>query len=306
MRAFTAAALQVQPVAAALTQETIQVNVAHAVEWLHRCVDETGAELVVLPETCTTGFSPGRSAVDLWHLVDTIPGHLTEPLHAAAEQLGVHLVYGTYERGPEPGIVFNSAVLVGPNGDVLGSYHKTHPYCTEIVSGGGWVTPGDDVRVVETELGAIGLIICFDGDFPELSRICALQGAELLARPSALLRSADIWELTNRARAYDNHVFVVGSNATGIDPEGLIYFGNSMIVTPVAEVVARGSSYEQWVTARLDPEVAMQSLTPGSSVNQGFDHLADRNLDLLAKHRETLIGPGQTRFPYHRAGSAGE
>ena len=129
--------------------------------------------------------------------------------------------------------------------------------------------------VVETELGAIGLIICFDGDFPELSRICALQGAEVIARPSALLRSADIWELTNRARAYDNHVFVIGSNATGIDPEGLIYFGNSMIVTPVAEVVARGSSYEQWVTARLDPETAMavahsgkQRATRGSTTSR--------------------------------------
>ena len=120
-------------------------------------------------------------------------------------------------------------------------------------------------------------------------------------RPSALLRSADIWELTNRARAYDNHVYVVGANATGVDPAGMIYFGNSMIVTPVAEVVARGSSYEQWVTARLDPDEALRSLTPGSSVRQGFDHLADRNLDLLKRYRDTLAGPGATRFPYRRS-----
>ena len=65
--------------------------------------------------------------------------------------------------------------------------------------------------MVETELGRIGLIICFDGDYPELSRITALRGAEVIARPSALLRSADIWELTNRARAYDNHVYVIGA-----------------------------------------------------------------------------------------------
>ena len=74
------------------------------------------------------------------------------------------------------------------------------------------------------------MIICFDGDYPELSRITAVRGAEVIARPSALLRSADLWELTNRARAYDNHVYVVGANATGIDPAGTIYFGNSMIV----------------------------------------------------------------------------
>jgi predicted amidohydrolase len=65
-----------------------------------------------------------------------------------------------------------------------------------------------------------------------------VQGAQIIARPSALLRSADIWELTSRARAYDNHVYVVAANATGADPGGVLYFGNSLIVTPIAEVVA--------------------------------------------------------------------
>jgi predicted amidohydrolase len=82
---------------------------------------------------------------------------------------------------------------VTPDGKVAGVYRKTHPFCTEMRSRGGWVTPGDEVCVVETELGRIGLIICFDGDYPELSRITALRGAEIICRPSALLRSADIW-----------------------------------------------------------------------------------------------------------------
>ena len=116
---------------------------------------------------------------------------------------------------------------------MLGVYRKTHPFCSELVAGGGWVTPGDTVTVCDTELGRIGMIICFDGDYPELSRIQAVQGAEVICRPSALLRSADIWELTSRARAYDNHVFVIGANAVGIDPAGVLYFGNSHIVTPI-------------------------------------------------------------------------
>src|SRR5262249_24115348 len=82
------------------------------------------------------------------------------------------------------------------------------------------------------------------------------------ARPSALLRSADIWELTNRARAYDNHVYVIGANATGADPGGSIYFGNSMIVTPIAEGVARAALHEGWVSARLDPATPLPSLAP--------------------------------------------
>ena len=124
-------------------------------------------------------------------------------------------------------------------------------------SKGGWVTPGDEVCVVDTELGRIGMVICFDGDYPELARIQAVRGAQVIVRPSALLRSADIWELTCRARAYDNHVYVIGANATGIDPGGLLYFGNSLIVTPVAEVVARAATHECWVSARLDPDRAM-------------------------------------------------
>ncbi|MGI8433853.1 MAG: carbon-nitrogen hydrolase family protein [Nocardioidaceae bacterium] len=306
MKAFTAAALQVRPIAAPLTAETIDANVSHCVDWVARCAEQSGADLIVLPEACTTGFSPGTGADELWDVIDGIPGSQNQPLHEVARRHGVHLVYGVYERGAQRGVVYNSAVLVGPDGTTLGVYHKTHPFCTELVSSGGWVTPGDDVCVVDTELGRIGLIICFDGDYPELSRITALQGATVIARPSALLRSADIWELTNRARAYDNHVFVIGSNATGIDPAGSIYFGNSMIVTPVAEVVARASSFEQWVAARLDPDTALQSLSPGSSVHQGFDHLADRNLALIKNHVDTLTGAGATAFPYSRAGAPHE
>src|SRR4029453_15832082 len=160
------------------------------------------------------------------------------------------------------------------------------------------VTAGDEVCVVDTELGRIGMIICFDGDYPELSRITAVRGAELIARPSALLRSADLWELTNRARAYDNHVYVVGANATGVDPAGVVYFGNSMIVTPISEVVARAASHQGWCSAHLDPATAMATVTPGSSVPQRFDHLADRNLALVERHLDDLRRPATPPFPH--------
>jgi deaminated glutathione amidase len=298
MKAFTAAAVQIAPTPGPLTAASIKGNLAKSVEWVERCVAATGAELVVLPESVTTGFTPGISADELWDLVSEIPGPVVEPLQDVAARLGVHVVVGSYERGPERGVVYNTAALIGRDGAVAGSYHKTHPFCTEMLSRGGWVTPGDEVCVVETDLGRIGLIICFDGDYPELSRITAVRGAEVIVRPSALLRSADIWELTNRARAYDNHVYVVGANATGADPGGVLYFGNSMIVTPVAEVVARAATHECWVSARLDPDTAMASLTPGSSVPQVFDHLADRNLDLIRRYADDLVRPAATSFPH--------
>jgi deaminated glutathione amidase len=298
MRAFTAAAIQVAPVSGPLTASSITSNVDKCVAMVERCVEATGAELVVLPESASTGFTPGVATEQLWELVDVVPGRITTPLQDVAARLRVHVVFGTYERGPSPETVYNTAVLIGPDGRVLASYHKTHLFCGEGHRDGGWVTPGDGVVVVRTGLGSIGLIICFDGDYPELSRVTAIRGAEVICRPSALLRSADIWELTNRARAYDNHVFVVAANATGADPAGVLYFGNSMIVTPIAEVIARAASHEGWVSARLDPDAALRSLTPGSSVPQRFDHLADRNLALYRRHADDLLGPAQAPFPH--------
>ncbi|MFC5750478.1 carbon-nitrogen hydrolase family protein [Actinomadura rugatobispora] len=298
MRAFTAAAVQIAPAPGPLTRDSVRANIDKATTWTRRCVEQTGAELVVLPETCTTGFVPGLPAEGLWEVVSQIPGPVTEPFQETARELGVHLCLGTYERGPDPATVYNSAVLIGPDGSVLGVYRKTHPFRVEDSRHGGWATAGTEVCVVPTDLGRIGMAICFDGDFPELWRIQAVRGAELVCRPSALLRSADIWELTCRARAYDEHVYVVGANAVGADPGGTLYFGNSMIVSPVAEVVARAATHEGWAAARLDPEAAMGSLTPGSSVRHGFDHLAERNLALYEKHAADLVAPAETSFPH--------
>ncbi len=298
MRPFTAAAVQVAPVAGPLTADSVTRNIDTCIDYTRRCVGATGAELVVLPESCTTGFTPGCPTEQLWELVSEVPGPVTRRLADLAAELGIHLVFGTYERGPSPAVVYNSSVLADPRGEVVGVYRKTHPFGPEAVSGGGWVTPGDTVTVVDTELGRIGMIICFDGDYPELARIQAVQGAEVLCRPSALLRSADVWELTSRARAYDNHVFVVGANATGTDPAGVHYFGNSHVVTPVGHIVAKAASHEGWVSARLDPDEALASLTPGSNIGQGFDHLRDRNLDLIRNHREDLESPAKSSFPH--------
>lgn len=296
MKAFTAAALQLAAHPGPLSPATVTANLAHAAEWVRRCAGESGAELIVLPESVTTGFTPGVDVATLWDLVSEIPGAILDPLAEAARAAGVYVVAGSYERGPWRGVVYNAAAVLGPDGNLLGRYRKTHPFGTESAACGGWVTAGDEVAVVDTALGRIGLIICFDGDYPELSRLTALHGAEVIARPSALLRSADLWELTNRARAYDNHVFVVGANATGLDPAGVIYFGNSMIVSPIAQVLARAASHECWVAARLDPATALASLTPGSSVPQPFDHLADRNLSLLRRYADELTRPGRSPF----------
>jgi deaminated glutathione amidase len=289
---FVAAAVQVAPRPGPLDAAAVAANTAHALDWVERCVDATGAQLVVVPEAVTTGFGPGLPPEELWDLIGPIPGPCTEAAQALAARLRTILVWPTYERGPERGVVFNSSAVIGADGGIQGVYRKTHLFPGERA----WVTEGDDVCVVDTALARLGTVICFDGDFPELARMQAVQGAEVLVRPSAFLRAADIWELTTRARAYDNHTYVVAANAVGQDPAGFLYFGNSLIVGPTAEVLARATTQEQWVVATIgvDP---MRSISPGSSVRQGFDHLIERNLPLYRRHRALLEGEAHGAFP---------
>lgn len=286
MQRFTIACAQF-----AITPMAVKENVEKAVAWVERAVQETNAQLIVLPETITTGFSPGCSAEELWDQVDTLPGQMTEPVAEVARGLGIYIVFPTYERGPERGVVYNSAALFGSDGDLLGVYHKTHLFPTERRTNGGWSTPGSQPVVVETPLANIGLTICYDGDFPELYRCEAIRGAEVIVRPAALLRSFEIWETTNRARAYDNHVYIAACNAIGPDAGGYYYFGHSMIVSPIAQTLALARGTEEIIAAELDPD-PIKYITYGARTPMIFDHLEDRNLAAY----EGILTPARSRF----------
>ena len=303
MQRFTAACAQF-----AISPMDTSQNIALAERWTRRAAAETGASLVVLPETVTTGFTPCSGPAELWDIVDTMPGRLSEPLQRVAQELGIYLVFPTYERGSTRGVVYNSAALLGPSGDLLGVYRKTHLFPTEriapAVSGepatveqGGWSTPGTVPVVVETPLANIGLSICYDGDFPELFRVEAIMGAEVIVRPSALLRSFEIWELTNRARAYDNHVYMVACNGVGADAGGNYYFGHSMIVSPIAQKLAQARGTEEIICAELDPD-PIKRITYGSNSPMLFEHLQDRNLDAY----RDILKPARSRFEPARQG----
>ncbi|MEP0806121.1 MAG: carbon-nitrogen hydrolase family protein [Chloroflexota bacterium] len=286
MKEFIAACVQI-----AITPNDIKANIEKSVGWLERAVRENDAELIVFPETVTTGFVTNLEVNELWDLLDDAPGRITADIQKAAKAHGVHVVWPTYRRGPERGIIYNSSILIGPDGEIIGIYDKTHPFPLERAMCGGWVTVGSRAEVYETALGSIGMIICYDGDFPELSRILAVKGAEVITRPSALLRSFDIWHLTNSARAYDNHVYMVATNSVGPDAGGGYYFGHSMIVNPIAWRLAQARGSEEIIAAKLDPD-PLRYVTTGSKSLQMFDHLEDRNLEL---YRESLV-EARSRF----------
>jgi predicted amidohydrolase len=274
----------------------IESNITKSLVFLERAVIEHGADLVVFPETITTGFlpfqdiEPGEALEKLWETVDVIPGKCTERIQEAASQLGVHVIWTTYSRGEREGVIHNSAVVIADDGTIKGNvYHKTHPFPEERFEGGGWTTAGMKPEVVDTRLAKIGLTICYDGDFPELARVEALQGAEIICRPSAFLRSFDVWEFTNKARAYDNHVYYVAVNAVGSGPVG--YFGNSMIIDPTGWKLAQARGCDEIVSATLNPD-PIKFMSCGTKSPMTFDHLEDRNVQTY----EGILKEGKSNF----------
>ncbi len=155
------------------------------------------ADLAVLPEAITaTG-----NGLSYLQAAEPIPGPSTEYLGGLAKTHGLHLVAGLVER--ERHLIFNTAVLLGPEGALIGKYRKVTLPRTEIEAG---LTPGTEYPVFETNLGRIGMMICYDGFFPEPARQLAIRGAEIIAFPVAGCNP-----LLAAARACENHVFLVSS-----------------------------------------------------------------------------------------------
>ena len=180
MKEFVVAGVQM-----AVKPNDVEANIEKGLKWIEKAV-KLGAELIVFPETITTGFATGLPKEKLWDLVDFIPGKTTEKIQKAAEEYGVYIIWPTYERGPERGIVYNSAPLIGRDGEIIGVYRKTHPFPSERE----WTTPGDKAEVFKTDIANIGIIICYDGDFPDLAT--TLKGLKNAKKPEKIRKEKDI------------------------------------------------------------------------------------------------------------------
>lgn len=161
---------------------------------------EQDADLVVLPETLTY-YGTGRSFADV---AEAIPGPSTDYFAQLAKRHDLYIVAGLVERDGH--LVYNVAVLIGPDGNVVGKYRKATLPRGEIEQG---LTPGDEFPVFSTRFGRVGMMICYDGFFPEVARELANRGAEVIAWP--------VWgcnPLLASARACENHVYVISSTYT--------------------------------------------------------------------------------------------
>lgn len=194
-------------------------------------------ELVVFPELAVTGYECGEAFASLG---ETEEGPSAKRLGKLAEKFGLHIVFGLPLWGKEDGILYNSQLLIGPDGKVIGRYDKVHLFDTEK----RWFTPGKSFPVYETALGKIGLFICYDTFFPECARSLAVKGAEILVNSTNWEDpyAQDMVRMMT-ARALENICFLACCNRVGRD-DVLSFFGLSRIIDPRGNVIAAAAEGE--------------------------------------------------------------
>jgi predicted amidohydrolase len=246
------------PVAAAIQMESgpdLAANLERARALTQRAA-EAGATLVVLPEV----FAWRGLRTDEATNVSPIPGPVSDFLRTLARELAVTLVGGSFlERSERPGMSYNTSLLIDASGTIRATYRKMHLFDVDLP---GQVTvresdgriPGTDVVTAATDVGTIGLSICYDLRFPELYRRLVRADATIVTIPAAFTAytGAAHWEPLLRARAIENQVYVIAPNQSGKSPHGFPDYGHSMIVDPWGTVVARAGDGEAIVTAEID------------------------------------------------------
>jgi deaminated glutathione amidase len=216
-------------------------NVDDAIELIERAA-AMGATLVVLPET----WSYMGDAAGVFENAESVPGNITNRLAEVARSSGIFLHCGSiHERSDVEPRAFNSTVVLNPDGDMIGRYRKIHLFDVSIgeqvlSQESATIAPGDEVVVIDLDGLKLGLTICYDLRYPELYRLLALDGAQVIAVPSAFHQHTgrDHWEVLLRARAIENQVFIVAPNAHGSHPSGWLSHGHSMIVDPWGTVLS--------------------------------------------------------------------
>ena len=212
-------------------------------------VSENKADLLVLPELCNTGYM-FKDKNELRQLAEEIPeGKTTQEWIKIAKKSDVFLVGGLPEKeGPN---LYNSSILIGPKG-FAGKYRKIHLFMKEKEI----FKPGNlGFNVFETNIGRIGLMVCFDFMFPEAARTLALKGADIVCCPMTLVSPPQKVMTVMKSRALENGVYVIAANRVG-NERGHVFLGGSEIIGPRMEVLASGSDNEEVKIVQVDLEKA--------------------------------------------------
>lgn len=241
-----------------------------------------GAELVIFPELSLTGYTL-RDRV--YELAETIPGCSTGILEKIAERARVHLVAGMPELSEKTqATIYNTAVLIGPNGSI-GKYRKMYLPTHSVFEEKRYFRLGYQTAAIDTELGKIGLTICYDIFFPEVSRLTRLKGAKVIVCISAspAVRRA-FFETLTAARAIENTAFLAYVNLVGVE-NGLQFWGGSRLIGPNGKTIAKAKYDEEDLVVG---EVDYADINPVETFVPTLRDLRPEFFDKLKEHAEKL------------------
>lgn len=292
-----------QTLRVALLQETDRGSVAanlDAIEAGLREAAAAGAELVLLQELHNGPYFCQHESVDEFDRAESIPGPSTERIGALAEELKLVVVASLFERRAA-GLYHNTAVVFDRARAIAGRYRKMHIPDDPAFYEKFYFTPGDlGFDPIQTSVGKLGVLVCWDQWYPEAARLMALAGAELLLYPTAIgwdpqdegaekQRQRDAWVTVQRGHAVANGIPLLACNRTGFEPapeggRGIQFWGTSFVAGPQGEFLAQaGTDQRELLTAEID-------LKRSENVRRIWPFLRDRRIDaygdLLRRFRD--------------------
>ena len=283
-----------------------QHNTANREDNMHRLANgitqlaQQGAELIVLQELHNSLYFCQIESVDNFNLAEPIPGPSTEFYGKLARQLNVVIVTSLFERRA-PGLYHNTAVVIERDGSIAGKYRKMHIPDDPAYYEKFYFTPGDmGFLPIDTSVGRLGVLVCWDQWYPEAARLMALRGAELLIYPTAIgyessdspeeqQRQREAWTTVQRGHAVANGLPVIAVNRVGHEPDpsgqtgGIQFWGSSFVAGPQGEFLYRASSTEE---ERMIVEV---DLKHSEQVRRWWPFLRDRRIDQYTEITKRFI-----------------
>ena len=279
-----------------LVQQANTADVTQNIEKLshniRHCADQ-GARLVVLQELHNSLYFCQTEDTDRFDLAEPIPGPSTEHFGALAQELDVVIVTSLFEKRA-PGLYHNTAVVLERDGTVVGKYRKMHIPDDPAYYEKFYFTPGDlGFQPIDTSVGRLGVLVCWDQWYPEAARLMALAGADLLIYPTAIgwestdpadekQRQQDAWVISQRGHAVANGLPVVSVNRVGHEPDpsgqtnGIQFWGHSFVSGPQGEVLQRASSdREETLVVEIDRQRS-------EDVRRIWPFFRDRRIDAFA------------------------
>lgn len=254
-----------------------------------RLLAQQGAELVVLQELHNGLYFCQTEDVNIFDLGETIPGPSTEHFGALAKELNIVLVLSLFEKRTA-GLYHNTAVVIERDGSIAGKYRKMHIPDDPAYYEKFYFTPGDlGFEPIQTSVGRLGVLVCWDQWYPEAARLMALRGAEVLIYPTAIgwessdekteqTRQSDAWQLVQRGHAVANGLPVITVNRVGHEEDpsgqtnGIQFWGRSFVAGPQGELLLELGQSEEMTIVDVD-------LVRSERVRRWWPFLRDRRID---------------------------